>query len=157
MRTATDEAEVHCWEWDYPMEKNRKVLLLCGDGDRRIRDILESQFQCTYLRCAKFTAGRLEQFRKDEDTCYVVIVYSDWVNSNKQLAVLAHEVNHLVFTHFKDRGYHIPVTSDDGNDEELFNGQAEYWLYTMLEALNAPAEEKAKHIFLFNGEEILRN
>lgn len=153
MITSCEQADIYAWDWNYPMEKMRRVLLICGDGPRRIRDILESLFGIDYTRSFKHIAGRLETFQKpDGETCYVVILCEDWTNSNKGLAVLSHEINHLVFTHFKEKGYHIPLVDNSSNDEELFNTQAEYWMFTMLEALNAPADEKAKHLWIFNNE-----
>jgi len=146
----SDEADIHCWEWDYPMEKRVRVILLSGAGPCRIRAILEARFECTYTRPMKHTAGRVEMFEHNGDTVYVIMLLSDWANSNKDIAVLAHEVNHLVFSHFKARGYHIPHVDCDGNDEELFNNQTEWWLCTMLEALNAP--DKSAYLWKFNNE-----
>jgi len=155
MNVQHEEADIHCWAWDYPMEKRCRVFLLSGDGPRRMRDIIESKFNVTYTRSMVNVAGRVEAFGKGADTVYVVMLISEWRNTNQQLAVLAHEVNHLVFSHFKDRGYHIPLAGHDGNDEELFNNQSEWWMYTMLEALNAPAEEKSEHLWSFNNETVI--
>lgn len=153
MTISLEEPDIHCWDWSYPMEKNFSVMLICGDGRRRIRDIIEATFSISYHGISKNVGGRLETFQKaDGTTCYVVIICEKWMNRNAGIAVLSHEVNHLVFTHFKEKGYHIPHVDHSGNDEELFNTQAEYWMFTMLEALNAPAEEKAGHLYVFNDE-----
>lgn len=150
MNTTTQGVpEIYVWQWDMPYEKEREVMLICGDGPCRIRSILESTFQITYkkdLNCA----GRLEIFQKKNKICYVVILLCDWQNTNSQIAVLSHEVNHLIFSHFKDRGYHIPLVDNHTNDEELFNGQQEYWLFTMLSQLNE--KDKSKYLYFFSNE-----
>lgn len=141
---------VHAWQWDYPIEKNVQVMLLCGNAPARITQIIDSQFDVNYGGFTKNCAGRLIPMYKGNERFYLVIILSEWENTNNQIAILSHETNHLVFTHFKDRGHHIP-SDPDRNDEENFCAHQEMWLNWFLNALNSP--DKEQNIFTFSNEQ----
>lgn len=149
IKVSYNAPKVYAWDWDYPIEKNTKVTLICGSAPKRITEIIDSYFDINYQGFAKNTAGRMIPISKNGATYYVVVILYDWSNTNHQISVLSHETNHLVFTHFKERGHHIP-SDPNANDEENFCSHHEMWMQYFLDALNS--KDKKEALFTFNNE-----
>lgn len=83
--------------------------------------------------------GFHEVLVKPKEKFYIISLNFEWEDTIEQIAILAHEVNHFVFSLFKDRGYHIPCNR--GNDEEHFNEYIQNYMRWCLEILRGNKKE----------------
>lgn len=151
IKVDTEVYKTYTQKWDSNFPWKTEVCVIQGDSPRRIRDIIESAYDIDYYQIPQKASAWHHRFEVGDGNVELIVLPFVWVNSSMQVALLVHEIAHMVFSIFKSNDYVLPIDKEN-NDEEFFNDMLQYWTQVILDFLNS--EDKESMIYLFNNEKL---
>lgn len=137
---------IRSWSWQSEIPWNTEIVLLCGSDLPAIRAAVKDRVGIEPQKLDERFNACHEFYHNGAHSMHFIMLFFEWDNTPNHIAVLVHEVLHLVFGMFKHNNYLIPKNTSTENDEELFNDYAQTWVQVMLHALTSPDEEPQKSV-----------